>query len=76
MPPILTPEEWQKRKAAYEAFNRWDEEQANFPDLHAAIAWWWDLLCLYRKLHPDDPLIDPDKYENLAQVRRALSLLR
>lgn len=76
MPSIFTAEEWQKQKAAYEAFNRWEEEQRDFPDLHVATTWWWEMLCLYRRLHPDDPSLDPEKYEHLAQVRRALSFLR
>ena len=37
MPPIFTREQWQKQKEAYDAFNRWEEEQAYFPGVPAAV---------------------------------------
>lgn len=76
MPPILTPEQWQKQKAAYEAFNRWEETQRDFPDIPTAAAFWSDMLRMYQRLHPDDPSVDPEKYEHLARIRQALSVLR
>lgn len=76
MPPVFTPEEWLKKKAAYEAFSRWEEQQSLFPDISSAMAWWEDVLILYRQLYPDDPPLDLGKYERLAQTRNALSFLR
>lgn len=76
MRPILTREEWLKQKAAYEAFNRWEEEHREYLDIPAAAARWWDLVCLYRRLHPDAPPVDLEKYEHLERIRRALAVLR
>ena len=72
MPPILTRDQWQKQKDAYEAFHRWEEEQADYPAVPMATAWWWGLWCFYSRLHPELPSLDPEKYAHLAQVRRAL----
>jgi len=76
MAPILTREQWLEQKAAHEAFNRWEEENPVWLDIREATQVWSDLWALYRRLRPDDPPLDPEKYEHLAKVRRALAHLK